>query len=336
MFARSLFQLRLAAVCAAAIFIGSPAWAGDGLPDDAGAGEGIFWDQNFDPTVKLGASISQVSGSGQESVFTGDQKYSQLDWQINDVAMLNADIAVQISPWLGFKIGGGTKLSGSSDMVDYDWLLPVNDWSDRSIHPDTEIDAANFVDGSARLALFRHPNFAIGTMAGMRWDQWAFQANGGSFVYSENGFRDDVGNFPSGEVGISYEQSIWTPYVGMTLMAEFDRLAFNASAKGSLWAVAKGTDQHHQTGVLYEDNVSGGTMYEFTVGASYQVTDSIAVKAGYEKLAYEEMRGSTTASVIGGGYKGSGGAQLLELGGDIAGLENETDRYTFGLIYSLH
>ena len=306
---------------------------------------GIFSDPGFEPKLTFGTSVSHVSGAAHEFVYTngGTYKLSELDWQINDVMMLNAAVGVRLTPWLAFTVDGGTKLSGSSHMDDYDWLKPGRDWDHWSQSPDTAVKSAVRLDAAANLSLYRHPHFSVDAIGGLRWNMWEFQANGGNYIYSSStGFRDQVGSFPAGQAGITYKQSLLTPYVGLALNANLGRLTLDATVLGSAWSFAHDYDQHHlrqdisTSGGLFQDMMRNQDYLDLKFGGSYRFDDRIVFNANWERETYRLTKGSTTISSIGSGVNGTGGTQLGSIAEPAAGLDNQTERYTVGLTYSLN
>ncbi len=321
--------------CASLMAMPSPAVA-----DDLHLQPGIFSDPEFDPTVTVGTSASHVSGVAHEYVFAnnGAYKLSQLDWQINDVLMLNAQVAVRLTPWLSFQLSGGTKMAGSSHLDDYDWLVKGKDWSEWSDHPDTSVTDVNRIDVSGNLSLFRHPNFSLDAIGGVRWNQWGFHAYGGHYIYTDatNGYRGNIGDFASGTPGIDYKQNLITPYLGLQLNVMFERFSLDASVLGSPFATAHNYDQHELRGLLFQDSFHNGNYLDYKLGGAWAYSEKVSITANWERETYSLTKGSTTISSIGTGVNGTGGKGLFLEPGPSAGFDNSTDRYSVGLTYSLY
>ena len=307
---------------------------------------GIFSDPEFEPTINLGTSLSQANGSAHEFVYhnAGTYEASELDWQINNVTMLNADLNVRLTPWLAFQLEGSTLLRGSSHLDDYDWVWHgPNTWDLWSDSPDSTVKSANRADFSAELSLYRHRYFTIDALAGLRWTQWEFQATGGTYVYTSDAkhFRDQTGAFPD-IVAITYTQDMLTPYLGLGLNANIGRFGLNASATGSEWVFASTYDQHHlrtdisKAGGLFNDSMHNGTYYDVKVGGTYKYSEYVDLTAGWEREDFLLTKGHDTVYAIGTGVNGTGGAVTGTFGGPSGGMDNNTDRYTIGVTYKLH
>ena len=322
------------------------------LPAAAKAGDlhlqpGIFSDPEFNPTYSFGASISNVNGSAHEYVFqnSGATKLSELDWQINNVTMLSATLGLRFTPWLGFDLSAGTKVNASkSYLQDTDWIWHGPDtWDLQSESPDTLVKGANRVDALATLALYRHPNFTVNALAGVRWNEWEFEATGGTFIYSSdaNHLRDKTLSLPDNTPAITYKQDLLTPYLGLGVDANFGRFGLNASATGSDWVFANTYDQHHlrtdisKTGGLFNDTMHDGKYYDIKFGGTYTYSDRVSFNASWEREDYLLVKGQTNIYAVGVGVNGTGGAGGVNFPGPSGGIDNSTDRYSLGVTYKM-
>jgi len=326
------------------------AMPGAAVAEDLQLQPGIFSDPEFNPTVSTGASISRVSGAAHEYVFSNNGAYttSRLDWQINDVTMLNASVGIRLTPWVAFQLSGGTKLTGESKLDDYDWVFKGMDWSHWSDSPQTTITEANRVDVSGNLSLFRHPNFTLDAIGGVRWNQWGFEAYGGHYIYSSSltdptKFRDTVGDLPGSEPGIRYKQNLITPYLGLQLNLMFDRFAFDASVAASPFSSAHDYDEHFLRGLLFQGSFHNGNYVDYKLGGSWQYSDKLSFAGNWEREQYSLDKGSTTINAIAVSkagdpvfVNGTGGTGLGVTAGKSAGFDNFTDRFSLGVVYSLY
>lgn len=326
--------------CACLIVVPAMATAGD-----LHLQPGIFVDPQFDPKVALGASVSHVSGIAHEYVFSngGNHKLSELDWQINDVLMLNASLGIRLTPWVALKLDGGTKLAGESDLVDSDWVshgLIRDHWSHST---DTTVKSANRVDFSGNLSLYRHPHFTLDAVAGVRWNEWEFQAQGGTYIYSSTGhLNDQIGDFVSGETGIITKQNLVTPYLGLAFNAMWDRFALDGTLIGSRYSTAHNYDQHilrkdvSPTGFVAQTTVHNQDYYDYKFNGSYRYSDRVSITVGWEREIYQLATSGVSYYTGGVGANGAGGGFIDTVGGPIIGSDNATDRYSVGLTYKLN
>ena len=81
-------------------------------------------------SVDLG--LGYLQGKGQEFVYDGDYKVSQLNWRIQDAAIVKGSAQYRFNHWLSAQVSGWTTLgTGDAEMDDYDWLIPTQTrWSD--------------------------------------------------------------------------------------------------------------------------------------------------------------------------------------------------------------
>jgi outer membrane protease len=310
---------------------------------------GIFSDPEFNPTVTMGAAVSHVTGSAHEYVFRNNGAYTQsrLDWQINDVNMLNASIGVRLTPWVSFQLSGGTKLNGESELDDYDWELKGHDWTQWSNHPQTTITDANRVDVSGNLSLFRHPNFTLDAIGGVRWNQWGFKAFGGHQISTSDindpaKFRDTALDFPAEPI-IGYKQNLITPYLGMQLNVMFDHFAFDAAVAASPFSSAHDYDQHFLgRHTLYQGSFHNGNYVDYKFGGSWKYSEKLTFTGNWEREQYSLTKGSTTGNTINlSGVNGTGTVTTNKNPGNVkegpaGGFDNSTDRFSIGAVYSLY
>ena len=156
-----------------------------------------------------------LTGQSRELVFdvaTG-RKVSELFWNVNRAAVVGGVFAFKPFDWFTFKVAGWTPVYSSNRMEDYDWLTaPFTDWSDRSEHGDTPLNYTYQIDlsGAVRIASFGGGSLfdtaSLSVLGGYRWFTIGWTANGGSFLYSAGGFRNNPGNFADGQTVISYRQ----------------------------------------------------------------------------------------------------------------------------------
>jgi outer membrane protease len=133
--------------------------------------------------------------------------------------------------------------SGSTYMEDYDWLEPFaqagapdDQWSDRSRHSNTDLDRYINLDVAVGRDFAVNDTTLVNLHGGFKYTNVKRTSYGGDFVYSTNGFRDDVGNLPDGEKGITYEQR----YPGLFVGGE-------ASTRFGAWTHRFGAwRRHHQ------------------------------------------------------------------------------------------
>jgi outer membrane protease len=208
-----------------------------GLSDEAG------WQ---DDNLSFGLSGGWLTGRSHELVYEDGEKISELIWDLDHAFVLNADFSFRLLPAL--RLNAGASFGGHIDsyMEDYDWPgldYGVTDWTDQSTHEDTELDYFTRVDLNLQYDFLRMPVLTLGGVLGARVTGIQWSAYGGDYVYTSDpatSFRDEIGSFTDGEIGITYEQAWLVPYLGIAASLDMGDLRISASAVGS--PLAYGTD----------------------------------------------------------------------------------------------
>lgn len=322
---RSLTAGGLALICLAS---GSfTAQAGDfGIRDEA------FDDPSYDFKIDTELTAGRLTGTSHELVYdaSNGRKMSELIWTMDDVVVIGGKVAIRPSHWWSVEMGGYINATHEATMDDYDWFYPTTtDWTHWSHHEDTSLERALMIDLSTKLALWRTDFFDLQGIAGYRWDKFDWTGYGGNFIYSTPGnFRDDTGSFTPGEPGISYKQEYSTPYIGLGGQVHAGDFTVNGSVAASWWASMHTVDNHWLRQLEFQDSFDGGAMLKYDVEGRYQFTDSLAFKAGWQHVEFDEMKGPTRISI------GPGGPGLAYIPGDAAGADSESDIISAGLVYT--
>jgi plasminogen activator len=281
--------------------------------------------------VSLGAGL--LNGQAREKVYDVEsgQKISQLNWSMKQVPTLHLGVKYQPVNWLSLDLNGWTRVAkGDGHMKDYDWLEDDrSDWSHYSDHPDTQVSKAWQADVAATAWALKRDDLALGMMLGYQRNQFGWQARGGRYTYSSGeGFRDDSGEFPAGQKGISYQQTYDTPYVGLVGLYHFRNWTLEGKFKYSQWVRARDHDRHHVTGVSYDgDYGNSGRMQSLAVALSYRVTPQLSLRAGVDHQVYAEAKGSTL-------IKDAHTGERLRIAGDAGSQSAMTTMSTLALTYA--
>ncbi|MBX8819108.1 omptin family outer membrane protease, partial [Ochrobactrum sp. MR31] len=89
-------------------------------------------------------------------------------------------------------------------MKDYDWLMDPpagygsDAWSHRSIHPDTQLNRYITADLALGHNFYVNETALLNLHGGFKYTNVKWDAYGGSYIYSRNEFRDDVGDLSDG------------------------------------------------------------------------------------------------------------------------------------------
>ena len=243
-------------------------------------------------------SLDKVNGMADEIVYNGAKKLSHLEWDIKNLKMLSLGFNSQFSDGFGARIKFSNAINnGDGKMVDYDWIGKNYDgnknhanWTHRSIS-DVKIQKAQQFDIAGSYNLYKDEfKFNLG----YKNDRFKWRDYGGSFVYSDGGFRNYVGNF-NGERGITYEQTFETPYIGLEYQKElFDKEIYgNIFGNYSNLVYAHDTDIHHLTNYKFDEYFKNGEYYNWGANIFSKVKENLYLGVGYEYVYYPENRGYT-------------------------------------------
>lgn len=280
--------------------------------------------------LELNLGLGYLTGRSQEKVYdtsTG-AKISQLFWDIEQAPTLHAGVTLEPLPRLSLALKGWSKLdSGNSTMRDYDWLSEQSTaWSDLSTHPDTRLMRAYQLEFTATAWVLREADWQLGMLAGYQKSHFKWEAKGGSYIYSsESGFRDEQGNFPDGELGITYQQTFKAPFIGITAGYQWQSWSLDASIKGSRWVTANDFDTHHQRDTTFAGTGNDSRLFAATLGLGYALNAQLSVQGQLDYQEYSEGKGKVRINEAG---------QTSVEQGDAGGMANRTSQASLGLSYS--
>ena len=290
-------QSRSTLICfAAAVF----AAAGGSVGSAAANG----WFHDRAPELQATESVSvepflgYLRGTSGESVYdpaNPKSKVSQLDWTVNALAV-GARVAARPFEHLSIRGRFWATVASDGGMADYDWFggyFGKGSWTHKSDHPDTDLGKAWQADISAAFAYFAEDDVALTAIAGYRRYDVKYKARGGSYVYSTGGFRDTIGSFTPGQIGIAYEQSWDVPYFGLGANWNGDSWAVSAELIGSPFVTSRDRDYHALRTTLFKGDFDMSGMVGASLGVEYRFTQMVSLAGRFEYQRYLEAKGST-------------------------------------------
>ncbi|TVZ74857.1 omptin family outer membrane protease [Rhizobium mongolense] len=292
-------------------------------PSFAAADNALF--SSDDGNVVVFGDIGLANIKAQEFVYEGDHKLSQLNWESKGMTLFTAGVDAQIdNDW---SLKGSVKVGaiGDGHMTDYDWYSPRHDdWSDRSIHPDTELD--HYVAGSIEIdrIIYGNETSSVAVGAGVRYTDVKWTAYGGSHVYSRDGsFRNRSGTWPSGKSIISYRQKIPVGFVSLSGEHVLGDLTISGGIQGGLSFGIKDIDDHWVRDLRFWDDMSPAPTIGANVAVSYAVTPaaSLYLSGSFERVFHS--RGDWKRHDFATGEN--------DFGKDFAGATFEAMSVSFGL-----
>ncbi len=223
-------------------------------------------------------------------------RLSGLVWDVDSLLMGRVGGSMQYKEWLTLTVDSWLKLSdGSGYLNDYDWLIVGEDWTHWS-KSDADVTSASIFDVSANIEFFRKYNYILRGIVGFKRDHFEIVANGGKFIYSTYNFRDTTGKLP-GVPGVTYEQTMTAPYIGLGFSAAFtNNIALSGRAIYSPFAEGEATDHHHLRNLVVKDEVSGGDMFAFDLSVDWAFQHNLVwnVSTGFQQ--YNNATGDSVYS----------------------------------------
>jgi plasminogen activator len=281
-------------------------------------GDGYFMsDTDFtaaDPNENfvLRGSVGVTSITANEQVFrapAGDDLLSLLVWQ-STAPIASMDAKVRFPGEWTLRGHIDAAISGDSVVTDYDWTgfapsLSMNDWDQRSISPNTNLDW--YLNGSIAVGRDLPVNDAlmVNVNGGFKYTDVKWTARGGSFIYSDNtnGFRGTIGNFGDGPVG-DYRMQLPTLFAGVDTTVRDGPWSLEVNGKAGIAFNATDTDHHFLRNIVFVDHLDYSQFLSADANLGYDFSDNLGVflAASYEKLksghgdtdVYDHDAGTTT------------------------------------------
>lgn len=288
-------------------------------------------DEEFKTSLRAG--LARINGTANEHVTQGsfsENSLSKLIWDFESVylggfgfSVQKQWVAIHGDLWFGLSDGDGV-------MDDYDWIMDGPSWSDWSHHDDTTVTDARIFDISAEFFIPRlsTDNLIFSLFLGFKYDFLKFEARGGSYIYSTTTYRDTTGVFSSGQLGITYEQTFKTPYIGVGLRGKIDNFELFGRFIGSTLAQADTDDIHHLRNMNISTKAKDGNMISFDLGASYKFLQHYSVELGYNHTSYDSLKGDAQYSTV-----VDGAHNLIEYV-DAGMMDLETSTFSLNFNYS--
>jgi len=230
--------------------------------------------------VYLRGSIGYTFIKADEIVFDADNRISHLIWE-SQAPSVSATLGAETSGNWTVALSGTFAGMGNSSMEDYDWLSPFapsydfDDWTDRSIHPDTRLD--HYFTGD--IALGRNVDLvggrSINLHAGVKYTDVKWTAYGGSYTYSNQGYRDASGTFSDGERGITFQQRYPGAFVGADFGARQGRWGFSGQLRGGAALRPSDTDHHWMRNLRFEDSYDAIPFATASARLDYAMTGTL-------------------------------------------------------------
>ena len=286
-----------------------------------------------DETYKLSFRLQTgyLTGTANELVYAGsysDELLSKLIWEIDELYMTGFGASIQ-KEWVAIHADAWFKATdGEGTMDDYDWIFGGPGWSDWSHHDDTIVSESYFVDLNCEFMIpkLSTNSFVTSAILGFKHEHYEWQARGGSYIYSSNpGWRDNIGTFTPGQLGITYSQTYDTPYIGIGMRGSLGRFEFNGRLIGTIFAYVEAKDTHHLRNMNTVAKMDKGEMYSVDITGGYHFTDHWVLEVSYAYTKYNTVRDDST-------YHYANGSTITWI--ELEGADLETNMVSIVLSYS--
>jgi plasminogen activator len=273
-------------------------------------------------------ALQWANAQTTESVyFPNGAKLSELEWNLDRVLRLDLGVTVQPVDWVRVNIDYALPIEdGDADMTDYDWMVQNLDWTHQSVHDDTVIKKANQFDIDAEFAVYTIGSVLLTGGIGYRIDDWEWDARGGTFTYSIDGFRDTSGSFPDGENGITYAYKYSSFYVSLGAEADLKNFVLGARVLYGPETKTETKDTHHMRGLTFEEDFDDTTMLSFELRGAWRFNERLSLFGDYSYTHYDEVKGKTTVSDTLTGESFTGGATK-------GAIESKSSVFSLGVSY---
>lgn len=278
----------------------------------------------------LSGGAGYLTGEANEIVYwptAGNHKASELTWQIDNLFMFGVGAHLRVQSWLTVNFDGWFKATdGDGSMDDYDWEIPGADWTQWSTHEDTDVTDASIIDLNAEFAVFRTQNMALKVIGGYKRDNFGWEAYGGDFVYSVNGFRDTTGSFADGLQVIGYEQTYESPYIGAGIGVNFSKFELASRLIYSPFVQGEAIDNHYLRNLVTTDEIEDGDMIAFDISGNYLINNHLSVLMAFTYQDYDTTQGDSLWE-----FRDQGVSYLIV---DGAGMDLQYSLFTVSLKYT--
>ncbi|WP_245457656.1 omptin family outer membrane protease [Rhizobium leguminosarum] len=255
-------------------------------PSLAAADKTLFSSDDGNFVVFGGLGLANIKA--QEFAYYGDHKNSQLNWESKGMTLFTVGADAQFDNGWSVKSSVEIGTGGNGHMVDYDWASPGHeDWSDRSIHPLTELD--HYVAGAIQLdrSIYDNETSSIAVGAGVQYTDFKWTAYGGSGIYSSaGGFRDDPWKAPDWERGISYQQQIPIGFLSLSGEYNFGDLTISGDLQTGLSFGINAIDDHWGRHLRFHEDINPAPTIGATVALDYAMTPaaSLYLSGSFEQV----------------------------------------------------
>jgi len=262
------------------ILYSSALYSEDFIPPSDYMGEKIV-------SANLNMELLYTNGTMGEYVYDGDNKTSQLKWNLHPAVYIGSILYISFYDKLTFKAAYWSAINrNTGNLTDTDWS--VSGIETRRSHHECDIQKADIIDTSIIIKTSDLYFAGILIHAGYKWQNTVIEADDGYVEYTGDSTRIPLeGKF------VNYEQSLSLPYAGLSLYIILPvRFYFTTFFSISPFVSCEVVDTHISTGINYYDAFKNGMYYYTSAAIGYQHDRvNINIHIGYTRIP--EFRGDT-------------------------------------------
>ncbi len=205
-------------------------------------------------------------GKTEELVYSGGDVRSRLDWDEHFSPFINIQVAFQFKYFNWFLLVQTAIPTKTGTVEDTDYLDngEVNKYSQHDSHMDSNFIISNQISFLFQVA----KQWGLGPFVGFTYQHKSWSAIDGWSQYPAQGESWSTSTPKTDMISnsISYNQVIWYPSVGATLVYMFSgKNNFSFSAAWQPYTYVKAIDYHHLRDLKFTDTMSGLNGVHFTL-----------------------------------------------------------------------
>lgn len=257
-------------------------------------------DWNLDPVIHVKLGYGRISANELIYNGSGDDRISHLIWKARvPITTIGARLELD-NDWT---LSGQAmfSLKGTAEMTDYDWLprgSSTTPWTHRSRHPDSELE--QYAD--LELAIGRDYDLddvtQLNLHGGMKYTRNEWHAAGGSYVYSQDAFRDSIGDFTDGQVGVSYKQQRKTVFAGAELTRNLGYWRLSGLFRAGVNLDPRAVDHHRLRDLRLDQKFNASPFLQIGFAAEHQLENGAWLHIGTVYQRFFRERGDMQVSEI--------------------------------------
>ncbi len=297
----------------------------------AGDGQHLVQQRIENSQYSFGAGISLVlnNAEGKEFVYVDEEtaqdvgqptivgdKISDLRWHTKNAWLVGGTVSAMYRKVFTLNLGYWTKIAAAEGRhTDDDWMYWLSDGQQIQTNyseGDSELDTGNTFDVNGKLAIFPSSESSLRMygLVGYRKMHWGWEEHDSYGIYFHSSdqtqvFHDDktIGITGEGEAwqskgtGITYDQKISIPYIGINLGYGMGPVSFEAYALYSGWTEIEVEDHHINRSMISEGTLDDGTYWAGGANVIWKLSDKITTAGTVEFENIETVKGQSTQKI---------------------------------------